>query len=138
MNLQTSSALMATLWAGLILGISFVAQPAKFGAAGLSRATALTVGRRTFRAMHWVELGIGFGVLAVALYGDRRHLYLLAVSIAILFVQVLVLMPRLSKRVDAVLAGKALQKNPDHMVFALLELMKVGVLVLYALLFAMA
>lgn len=129
---------MATLWAGLILGISFVAQPAKFGAAGLSRATALTVGRRTFRAMHWVELGIGFGVLAVALYGDRRHLYLLAVSIAILFVQVLVLMPRLSKRVDAVLAGKALQKNPDHMVFALLELMKVGVLVLYALLFAMA
>ena len=40
--------LLAWLWAGLVLGVSFVATPVKFLAPSLSLADALAVGRVTF------------------------------------------------------------------------------------------
>lgn len=128
MQSHTILLFVTTLWSGLVLGISFVAQPAKFGAAGLQRDTALSVGRRIFRAMHAVEAVFGAAALMLLAGAPAPVLRLVAAAVAILALQATVLMPRLSRRVDQVLAGQVLPKSADHMVFAVLELIKFGAL----------
>ena len=56
------------LWAGLTLGVAFLATPAKFLAPSLSLTVALDVGRQTFHLYNRVEIGLllglaGFGVI---------------------------------------------------------------------------
>lgn len=138
MNYQLLSLFLATLWAGVVLGISFIAQPAKFGAAGLSRAVALSVGRRIFRAMHWAEGALALATLASALGGGLARLYLPLLCALILIGQVGIAMPRLSKRVDAILGGQPLAKSLDHVVFAALELIKFLALIVFSLLLTTA
>lgn len=119
---------VCTLWAGLVIGISFVAQPAKFGAAGLRRDTALSVGRRIFRAMHGVEAVFAVASVLLAMGAGARISTLIGAAVLILVVQASVLMPRLSRRVDAILAGRDLPKSLDHILFAALEAGKVALL----------
>jgi hypothetical protein len=138
MNFQALSFFFCSLWAGLVLGISFVAQPAKFNAAGLTRPVALSVGRRIFRAMHWTEIFIALGSFSAGLHGEGKYLYLIITSSAILTIQVTLLMPRLSKQVDMVLTGVPLNKGYDHTIYAALELGKFGALIAYAFLLTLA
>ena len=46
------------LWAGLAIGVAFLATPAKFLALSLSLSVALDVGRHTFRVYNGVELAL--------------------------------------------------------------------------------
>jgi hypothetical protein len=48
---------MLFIWAGLLLGVSFVATPAKFLAPSLPMTQALDVGRWTFHVLAWTEWG---------------------------------------------------------------------------------
>lgn len=132
MNLSILTFFFCSLWAGIVLGISFVAQPAKFGAAGLTRPVALSVGRRIFRALHWTEIVIALGAFSAGLHGSSKYLHLIIASSAILTIQVTLLMPRLSKQVDMVLMGSSLNKSYDHTIYAALEFAKVGLLISYA------
>ncbi|MGO4477948.1 hypothetical protein AB4Z32_17005 [Massilia sp. 2TAF26] len=134
MNLDTLAFFFCSLWAGIVLGISFVAQPAKFGAPGLTRPVALSVGRRIFRALHWTEIVIALGAFSAGLHGASKYLYLIIASSAILTIQVTLLMPRLSKQVDMVLTDSPLNKGHDHAIYAVLEFAKVGLLISYAFL----
>lgn len=120
--------IVCTLWAGFVIGISFVAQSAKFGAAGLRRDVALSVGRRIFRAMHWVEAVLACTCVLLALGAGGRVSGMIGAAVLILVVQVGVLMPRLSRRVDQVMAGRKLPKSVDHILFAVLETGKVALL----------
>jgi hypothetical protein len=54
------------LWAGVLIGVSFLAAPAKFGAAGLSLPVAMEVGRREFGTLNHAELVIAVVTLALA------------------------------------------------------------------------
>ena len=133
MYTHNSLLFLTTLWTGVLLGISFIAQPAKFGAAGLSREVALSVGRRIFRAMHWLEAVLGVAAMLLAARAPVPVTALVVTAVCILAVQVGLLMPRLSRRVDQVLAGQVLPKSADHLVFAALELLKLIVLAACAL-----
>ncbi len=46
---------LALLWIGLLIGVSFLATPAKFLAASLTLPVALDVGRHTFAIFNRVE-----------------------------------------------------------------------------------
>lgn len=132
MTSQLTSTLIPTLWAGLVLGISFVAQPAKFGAAGLSKAVALSVGRRIFRVMHCFESVAAVMAIIIALKDKSVNFHLLTLCSFILVFQICVLMPRLSRKVDSILGGQPAVKSLDHVIFAVLELLKFVSLVLFS------
>lgn len=51
-------AFVATLWLGLLIGVSFLATPVKFQAPSLTLATALEVGQATFALFTRVEWGL--------------------------------------------------------------------------------
>ncbi len=119
---------ISLLWAGLVIGCSFIATPAKFQAASLSLPTALEIGRATFRSLLAAEIVIA--VVGVALMVRQRKVqanFLLA--ILTLAVQWLVVMPFLFARTDAVVQGKVLDSPPWHLVYICLEVVKISFLI---------
>lgn len=125
-SLLTASA----LWAGLLVGVSFVATPVKFLAPSLSLAVALDVGRQTFWALNWIEIGCAVVLLAIVVAGYRT---IVGVSVALLLVaavlaQALWLLPVLDARVAAVIAGQMPPASSLHSFYVALELLKLVLL----------
>lgn len=127
---------IAFLWAGLSLGGSLVAAPAKFQAPSLSLPMALEVGRAQFR---WV--GVTEAALAVAL---SVSVFLIvpgawhwaAVPVTIFAIQWLVLMPPLDARTTQVIAGQAGEGSDLHLFYICFEIAKLLALVLAGLMLA--
>lgn len=127
--------LLAWLWAGLVLGVSFVATPVKFLAPSLSLADALAVGRVTFAALQWIECVavVALAVLVWITTPRRRVLALLGVIVAILVCQYVWMLPILDVRVQAIMDGQHLPASFLHWIYAVLELVKVALLVVIGL-----
>ncbi len=119
---------LAGLWAGVALGGSLVAAPAKFQSALLTLPVALDVGRVQFFWLGVTEavLGVAFLVGLVALRGVRWRWPLFAVGI--LAVQRLGIMPFLDARTLRVIAGETLPPSSLHLGFVVLEVAKFLVL----------
>lgn len=132
---------ISLLWAGLVIGISFIEAPAKFRAPSLTRPVALDVGRHVFRASHMVQLGLALAfwpcaVLAPMSLGRWGALSLVE---AVFFVQHLWLLPVLDQRAQAIISGSGSGSGsgPDgqapaggspHAVYVGLEVAKLGML----------
>lgn len=114
------------LWAGITIGVSFIATPAKFLAPSLTLPAALDVGRHTFAIAHLAQLVIAPLAIVLAL-GARRVLPIVAV--AALLVQHVVLLPILDARAGAILVGAPMQSSSPHGAYVALELVKVVALV---------
>ena len=52
------------LWAGVLIGVSVLAAPAKFGAPGLTLPVAMAVGREEFGALNLSEIALAVVTLA--------------------------------------------------------------------------
>jgi hypothetical protein len=104
--------LVAWLWAGIVIGVSFVATPAKFRAGSLERPVALDVGRATFEALNRLEWALA-ATLVVLLAAQsrrgeraaRRMVGAHAVVVAAVSAQALWLLPVLDERVASIIAG---------------------------------
>lgn len=127
----------AFLWAGVVLGGSLIAAPAKFQVADLSLPVALQVGRATFSWIALAELGFAC-ILCITLAGatvlkkqqcPRALGILTALAISLFAAQWLVVMPLLSARTDAIVAGSAVGQSYSHFIYIGLELAKVLVLI---------
>ncbi len=136
MYLNVASYLVSILWAGVIVGISFIAQPAKFKTPQLTRTAALATGRQIFRSMHAVEAALATICILLSVFtadqGIQKLIPLYAATL-ILLVQVFILMPPLSRRVDLLLAGQELQSSSHHLLFAVLEVIKLVLLLVFSL-----
>jgi len=120
---------LALLWAGVSLGGSLVAAPAKFRAPSLDRPTALEVGRAQFL---WV--GVTEAVLCVALVGALLLAaavawWWLAVPIVIFVIQRLVIMPPLDARTRRLIREERVGTSHLHQVYVVLEVVKFASLV---------
>jgi hypothetical protein len=116
------------LWAGLAIGVAFLATPAKFLAPSLSLPVALDVGRQTFRVYNGVELVLLGALLVLGGWSNlRRRWYLgLVVPGAIVISQALWLIPALDLRVAAIQAGQSpLPASNLHVVYIAAEAIKV-------------
>ncbi|MCW5737383.1 MAG: hypothetical protein KIS73_24880 [Enhydrobacter sp.] len=118
------------LWAGLLVGVSFVATPVKFLAPSLSLTVALDVGRQTFWALNWIEIGCAVIFLAIVLAGYRT---IFAISLAFLLaggvlVQAFWLLPILDARVSMVIAGQIPPPSSLHSFYVVLEGLKLVLL----------
>lgn len=116
---------LVLVWAGLLAGVSFLATPVKFLAPDLSLPVALEVGRVTFRALNWTELG--FGVVAVVvsrLAGGRILTLALVILLVLVVAQTVWLLPVLGERTDIVVAGGTLPPSSLHTWYVVIEVSK--------------
>lgn len=128
-------AVVALLWAGMVLGISVLETPVKFTAPLLTRAVALDVGRTVFRAFGYVEIFWSALSALLILIATRRaalpRLSTFAFAycwLAVAF-QTAVLRPALWARADLVIAGKSLPIAPYHIYYTGSELLKLIALI---------
>jgi hypothetical protein len=121
---------VTTIWVGLLLGVSFLATPAKFLAPSLSLAVALDVGRHTFAVFSRVEWVLAILLAAMVLLGARSRWFILAAAAigGLVVVETVGLLPILDRRVGQIIAGEALQPSSLHDLYIWLEAIKLVVL----------
>lgn len=115
-RLEIAFALLAGLWAGQIIGVSFIATPAKFLAPSISLPVALDVGRATFHVSVWVELALGLVLLTtgVAAFGFGYRTLMAVGVLLLLVVQSTFLLPILDQRVELILTGRSIESSWHH------------------------
>jgi len=120
-------AMVALVWLGLLLGVSFIATPAKFLAPSLTLRVALDVGRHTFGIFSIVESLAAAALLVCTLTGRAGpFLKLLAALLAsCVALQVLWLLPVLDARVESIVYGATPRSSALHAVYIGLDLGKV-------------
>jgi hypothetical protein len=120
------------LWAGVVIGVSFLAAPAKFAAPSLSLPVALDVGRQEFGTLNLVEAGLAVLTLALAfLVRPARPLWLgLGLAVLIVALQGLWLLPLLDARAEMIIQNQTPPPAPWHGLYIALEIGKLAALLL--------
>ncbi len=95
---------LALVWAGMVLGVSFLATPVKFLAPSLPLPVALDVGRHTFRTFGRVELALT-ALLGLRAAAPARYCLLALSPGLIVLAQALWLRPKLEAQTRQVVAG---------------------------------
>jgi len=128
--LEIALFLVPAVWLGLLVGVSFIATPAKFLAASLSLPVALDVGRATFAVWNNLEwLMLVFLVSATLLArADRFGVLAMGVLFVLLLIQTAVLLPVLNERVAMIIAGSAPKPSTDHLSYIAVDVTKLLVL----------
>lgn len=122
------------VWFGLVVGISFVEAPLKFKAPGITRELGLGIGRLVFKALNRIELVLASAITVMIFLSVKPVHYLnYAIPIGILLLQTLWLLPTLTKRIDLIVSGKEVPKSKIHLVFIVLEVLKLVVLCIVGL-----
>jgi hypothetical protein len=118
------------LWAGVLIGVSFLAAPAKFDAPGLSLPVALEVGRREFGALNVAELALAVVTFALAAYARPERAVWLGLGLAavIVVLQWLWLLPVLDARAELIIRGETPAPAPWHALYIGAEVLKLLVL----------
>lgn len=119
---------LALVWAGMLLGISFLEAWVKFQAPSLSLEEGLDVGRHVFGAFNKVELALAAALLTCAVLARPPRPVTTAIGIAAASVvlQTLWLLPVLDDRVDVLLAGGTLDGAPYHVLYIAIEVVKLA------------
>jgi hypothetical protein len=119
-------ATICLLWAGLILGVSFIATPIKFTVVPLD--VALDLGRHVFGIFDKIELGCA--LIAIALFVATRPkapvAWPLAIAIIALGLQSWWLLPAMNHRIDMILGGQTPHEAPYHLFYVGLEFCKLA------------
>jgi hypothetical protein len=120
---------LAVLYAGVLIGVSFIATPAKFFAQSITLAQALDVGRWTFFVFGWVELGLVILMLTLSLPHRRaRWVGLIIGVLAAVLCQIIFLRPLLDVRLGTILDGGEPPPSQLHNVYGLFEVGKLAAL----------
>jgi len=119
--------LFVLLWAGMVLGISFLEAPVKFTAPSLSLAVGLDVGRHVFGVFNKVEMILALLVLASLIMQKNAIGFLLvcAVPLLLLILQSFWFWPMLDTRALTIISGGVPQGSSPHLWYVLFELVKV-------------
>jgi hypothetical protein len=129
-NALLNPAWVCFLWAGLTVGISMLATPARFTAESITRPVALDVGRVVFAALNKAELAaLVLLLIVVRATGRSRDLWAWCSILALIVVaQGAWLIPELAARTDIILAGGEPPPSHAHAIYSTLELTKIGML----------
>jgi hypothetical protein len=128
-------ALYCAVWAGIVIGVSFIATIAKFAAPSLTRPVALDVGAHTFAMLARIEWGLA-AVLALLIFAaglTRLRVFLFIAIAAILAGAAIWLYPQLAARTALVIAGQPLPPSPLHAISVAAESSKVVLLLVFAI-----
>lgn len=128
-------ATVALLWAGMILGISFLDSWAKFRAPSLTRAVALDVGRTIFHYFHKAQNVLIIFIITVCLLFLRSlsGWIMLGILNVILFSQLFWLLPQLNYQVEAIINGDKPKHSCAHLYFGVAEVAKFSTLIIFSI-----
>ncbi len=114
------------LWAGLLLGVSFIATPVKFMAPNLTMPVALEVGKATFHVFNKIEWGmLILVVLAAYLHSPHTLKWWLVGMLAMLMaLESFWLLPALDIRADLVIAGGSTVPGKLHWFYIMADVIK--------------
>jgi len=117
--------LLAVLWAGLLLGVSFLATPVKFMAPSLTLPVALDVGRHTFMVFNWIEIVLAGVFIALLAWAPQRWIRGAAVAVALVVaLQTLWLLPVLDARVQVIMEGGTPPPSQLHTLYIAADTIK--------------
>jgi hypothetical protein len=120
------------IWAGISIGVAFLATPAKFLAPSLALPVALDVGRHTFAVYNRVELVLAFVALLFAIGSRQPRIwrFVLIIPVGAVLTQTLWLLPALDARAEKIMAGDAgVPPSAAHPVYVGLEILKILILI---------
>lgn len=123
------ASLICLVWIGIVIGVSFIATPAKFLAVSVTLSDALAIGRVTFSAFFWVELALLIILSTIYLLTlpnsltNWLGLFLLA---SILGVNYLVIQPILDVRTEAIINGEFVPPSTLHRYYVGVEFIKLA------------
>jgi len=122
--------LVPVLWLGLLIGVSFIATPAKFVATSLTLPIAVDVGRVTFAFFNEIEWGMfALLVIAIVLSGPSPFASGATVVVGIcLIVQTIWLLPVMNGRIADIVAGGTPPQSAHHLLYIVADVLKVGAL----------
>jgi len=130
------STVLCLLWAGIVVGISFIEAPVKFHAATLTRVVALDVGRTVFHASQLAQAALAVLAVAAAAFGrvPRWAWVCLALGVGTLLIQMEWLFPVLNQRAETIISGGVPSGANPHTAYGVLEVVKLLALVAGAVL----
>jgi len=121
--------MIASIWIGLILGVSFFAAPIKFTAAGVSLEQLLAVGKVTFQAFSWIELSTFVLLVAASLRKLTRGVVIgLLFLCLLLLIQKFGILPGLDTELNLTVAGETVEETSLHFIYVAIDCVKVAVL----------
>lgn len=116
---------LAAIWFGMLVGVSFLAAPAKFLAPSLSLPVALDVGRHTFMVFNRTEWLLSFALTGLILFGPWSRVSVTgAIVVALVAAETFWLLPLLDSRVDVIIAGQQPAPSRLHTLYILFEVTK--------------
>lgn len=115
------------LWAGLILGVSFIATPVKFMAPHLTMPVALEIGKVTFHFFNKIEWGICLFVVLITanIRASSFKWFFTGILLIILILETFWLLPALDVRVEQVISGGPLTPGLLHWFYIGADILKV-------------
>lgn len=130
--------LLATLWLGFVLAISFMESWIKFRAPGVTLSAGLSIGSLVFRALNrveWLLLLASAAWFAVFKQTGAAAPALLCAGGLLLAVQTFYLLPKLNARAQALIAGKSVTPSRIHLAFVASEIIKTVLLITFVFAF---
>jgi hypothetical protein len=126
--------MLASAWAGFLVGVSFLATPVKFLAPSLTLPVALDVGRQTFLVFNRSEVVLAVVMLLLLLWGlrTRAAISLGAVLALLILTQTFWMLPVLDARVETILQGDAPAPSSLHTFYVIFECVKLALLLAIA------
>lgn len=122
------------IWFGMVVAISFIEAPLKFQAPGITLPLGLGIGRLVFQMLNRIEIVLAIIMAAVFLIKKSERglpFYLFLVVAAILILQTFWLLPVLDMRAELVIAGETPPGSSEHIVYIVVEALKI--LLLFAM-----
>lgn len=117
---------ISLIWAGMILGISFLESWVKFRAPNLTKAVGLEVGRLVFSYFHYVQYGLCLAIIITSLCTKLLPSgYTALIGLIIVFlIQSTVFLPSLNNRVSLIIAGNQPPPSHVHAYYGVAEIIK--------------
>ena len=120
------------VWAGMLLGISFLEAPLKFQAPNVTLAIGLGIGRLVFGTLNKIEIvfAVSIAILCVFTKPSIGLQILLSIIGIILIVQSIWLLPILDARAQIIIAGGIPAESSPHFSYVIGEATKLILLIL--------
>ena len=114
------------IWAGMVMGISFLEAPLKFQAPGITLKLGLGIGQLVFGALTKIEMALACLLIAFLSLGQapRKIWMLFALPIIIVIIDNAILMPILDSRTEMILSGIDPPPSSIHLWYVILEIIK--------------
>jgi hypothetical protein len=130
-NIPLFIVITACIWAGMLLGISFLEAPLKFQAPGISLGLGLGIGRLVFGALNKVEIVFTLWIWAMCFLSGPKEIVwsFIGVISLIILLQSFWLLPVLDARAQLIIEGQTPSADSPHIYYVLAEAVKVFLLI---------